>query len=55
MHDPNTICPRHPDGRGIKKKNRGGGGDGGGSAENPNLKKQKFFWVAGKGATRVSE
>ena len=54
MHDPNTICPRHPDGRGIKKKNKGGG-TGEGLLEGPNLKKQIFFWVAGKGATRVRE
>ena len=58
MHDLNTIYPRHTDCRGIKKKKKKEkeGEDGGRAAEvsdffikNPNLKKQKFFWVAGEG------
>ena len=35
MHDPNTICPRHTDGRGIKKEKEGE--DGGGAAEVSNF------------------
>ena len=32
MHDPNTIYPRHTDGRGIKEKEKEGGGGGRGVA-----------------------
>ena len=58
MHDPNTIYPRHTDGRGIKKEKEGGRGAAEVSdffIKNPNLKTQKFFRVVGEGATRVSE
>ena len=60
MHDPNTICPRHTDGRGIKKK-KNGRGSGGGAAEvsdffyKESKSTKKFFRVASEGATRVSE
>ena len=54
MNDPNTICPWHTDGRGIKKRKRRGGG-GGGAAEvsdffikNPKSKKTKHLSGGGK-------
>ena len=60
MHNPNTICPRHTDGRGIKKEKEGE--ERGGAAEVSDFfykesksKKQRFFQVVGEGATRVSE
>ena len=54
MHDPNTICPRHTDGRGIKKE-REEAGEREGAAEvsdffikNPNLKIQYLSGGGGK-------